>query len=311
MRAITTLLVTSHLASVALAQDPAPAETPPVEAPEDEAPPAQHCTGEASSRWVLHQHLFFQLGPTGLESSLRFGLCFPLVDDPGLLFNSTHVEVGVANLLSPAYVSLGPYVEVIPIAPIVLRLELMPTVYFPFPFDRAGYFGLTSYNDDFRPDALTSDLADSAFGWNFNGIAMLRLRFPSEGTFRVLLLDIFNVEFWSIGDAPFFYLLRRELVLAESDWELTNDAALALEIALDDEMLIRFGVYDSIKWVFASDYVVHHVGAIATMAFQNVSEGVFEVQPLIRFGFYTHHAFREGDPYLLVGATADYDFGGL
>lgn len=309
MRATLTLLSTSLFASVALAQ-PA-VEAADEEAPIERLPPPQHCTGERSSRWVLHQHLFFQVGPTGLESSLRAGLCFPLVDDPGLLWNSTHVEVGVANLLSPAYVALGPYVEVIPIAPIVLRIEAMPTVYFPFPFDRAGYFGLTSYNDDFRPDALTSDLAESAFGWNVNGIAMLRLRFPSEGLFRVLLLDIFNVEFWSIGSEPFFYLLRRELVLAESDWELTNDAALALEIAIEDELLLRFGVYDSIKWVFASDYVVHHVGAIATMAIQNVSGGVFEIQPLIRFGFYTHHAFREGDPYVLIGATADYDLGGL
>jgi hypothetical protein len=281
------------------------------EATEEASVPGQNCSGEGSPRWVLHQHLVFQLGPTGLESSLRMGLCFPLIDDPGLLFSSTHIEVGVANLLSPAYAELGPYVEILPIAPLVLRAEFMPTVYFPFPFDRAGYFSLSGYDADFHPNTLTSDMAGSAFGWNFNFMAMLRLRFPSEGRFRALLLNIFNLEWWSMGDDAFYYLLRRELVVANSEWDIVNDGALALEIALDHDMLLRVGAYNSFKWVAGSDYFTHHVGAIAMLALQDVSDAVFEVTPLVRFGVYTHHRFREGDFYLLVGATADYDLGGI
>jgi hypothetical protein len=253
-----------------------------------------------------------QLGPGGAESSMRFGLCLPLLAGPSILFAYTNIEIGIANYLSPAYGHLGPYVQITPLSPLVLRAELTGVTYWPFPLaDRAGYFPLDGYDAPFEPSDLPSEMAGSATGFNFKATAILRVRVRLGSRVALVLLDLFEAEYWEVGDATHYFLLRRELVTAASEWVLANEILVGAELSITPAFALRAGVYDSLKYVPSVGYRSNQVGAFVMGYWPRASGTVLELQPLVRLGVYTDHAFRQGGLSLLFGALASYDLGFL
>lgn len=286
------------------------------DAPADPQPErvGHHCLDEERTKWVLHHLLVAQVNPAGAESSARLGLCTPLITRPGVLFAYTSLEVGVLKYLSPAYGQLGGYVQVTPLSLLQLRAELSGLTYWPFPFDRAGYFDLAGYGADFTADALPRAQAGSATGWNLNLIGVLRLRIPLSPRLAAVVLSMWTAEHWVVGDADFYFNLRRELPLARRDWIVTNESVAAAELSVDASWRLRLGLFESWKHVPASDYGANLLGLFLGAHWPRPTgllEGMRDLQPFLRVGIYTAHRFREGTVYGLAGVLSSYDLGGL
>lgn len=293
------------------AGEPAPAAEPeerPSRAASEAERPGRHCAGEPVAKWVGDQLLAVQTNPLGLETVVRAGACIPLFRMPGVLFEQTQLQVGVSTFLSPAYAHVGGYVQLTPLSLLQLRAELTGIGMWVFPSDRGAYFALDSYDADYRDEVLTSEVGESATGWNLNLTAILRLRVP-VGPIALIAVDSFGMERWSVGDGSHFVLLRHDVASAQSDWIAVNDALLLAEIPLSDSIALRVGAFDALRWVPEAGYVRNLVGGIATLVLARPTGAIFELQPLVRAGIYTHHAFRESELSIVVGATAAYDFG--
>lgn len=281
------------------------------DAPEAEA---RHCLHDARSKWVLHSLLAGQVNATGAELSARLGLCVPLFTRPSVLFARTHVEVGLVEYLSPAYGQLGGYAQVTPLSFLKLRSELSGLAYWPFPFPRAGYFGLESYEADFGSEALPKEEARGALGWNLNLIGILQLRLPLGGRVSAVVYSMWTAEHWNVGSAPFYFNVRRDLPLARRDWVLTTESVVAAEIEVTPSWSLRPGVFDSWRAVPASGYAANEVGLFAGAHFPRpawLPGSVHDFQPFVRVGVYTAHRFRTGTLSALAGIMTSYDLGPL
>ena len=303
------LVLLFTIASPAGAQDEAAPSDDELSDPDPEVV-GHHCLDEEKSKWIGHQLLGGQLNPAGIEISGRYGLCFPFITTPGPLFAYTSLEVGVVEYLSPAYGELGGYVQLTPISILQLRAELMGLAYWPFPFPRAGYYGdLTGYDADFTPDALPAEDAGSATGWNLNLFTILRLRIPLSEKLGIVALSMWSYEYFDIGDGDYYFPVRRDLIVAQSDWMIASESFVAAEYAVTDALRLRVGLYDSFRTVPASGYSANQVGLFLGAHWPVASELLKDVQPFVRFGIYTAHEFRTSEPSLLFGSLWSYDFG--
>lgn len=270
----------------------------------------KHCAGEPSARWVGDQILGFQTNPVGLETVVRVGPCVPLITTPGPLFDYTNFTVGFVNVLSPAYDQPGVFAQLTPLSVLILRAEVMAVGMWNLPFGRAAYFGLDSYNADAREEVLTTDVGASALGWNAIFTAVLRASVP-VGPVNLIVLNALSSEYWSLGDASHFLVLRYDLIAARHDWLVIDESMLLTEVPFSDSLALRVGAFDSMRYVPNSDYVRNQVGGIVTLNIKHPMDGVAELQPLLRLGVYTNHVFRENELSLVAGVTANYDFGAL
>jgi hypothetical protein len=297
---------------VALLAAPASAVAGEAEAPAPSEEPAQpppvgkHCADQDGSHLVWHQLLVGRINPLGIEHSGRFGVCAPLVRHPSILLNRTNIETGAVHQLAPAYGHLGGYVQLTPLSVLQLRAELSALRYWPFPVKRSGYFRLQSYDDRHEPDVLTTDIAESANGMNLNLIASPRFKIPI-GPVSIVGLDVFSWEYWAVGDAPFYVNPRRELVLKRQDRLIANEAMLMVELGLTDGLNLRVGGFDALAYGIGSEVVNNAVGGLAMLHWPEAHAVLRNLTPFVRAGAYTHHAFREGQFVLYLGALGTFD----
>lgn len=290
---------------------PVRAETEEPDREQDAAEPSgQHCVGAGSSRWVWHHMLLGQYAPWGLEHTGRAGYCTPFVRRPGMLWSMTHAEVGVVEILSPAYGNVGGYVQVAPISPLVLRVEVTYMAYWPFPMDRAGYFSRSGYDDDVRPEVLPYEQADSAQGFNVNVVAVLRAK-VDLGRVALVVLNALTISFWQMGDADYYVQPRYELVMANADWALNNEAFLMVEIPLPRDTGLRVGLYDSLRYGIGSAHVNNNVGLVVMPSWEEAGRSVRGLAPFFRIGMYTDHDFRQADVTLYLGLLMSFDLNAL
>lgn len=164
--------------------------------PEAEAQPDPvDADDEGLSRGLRHEsHLQIRAQPIGLSLLSDTAFRLPLWDSDNDLLADTYVDGGIATALSPAYAWAGPYVELLPVAVLNLRVSAQGKGYF-------GTFGYLHVPDDgdWTPDALdeTADqgLGQSATGWRVEARAtpqMLigRVVFTGETSVHRMEMDV-------------------------------------------------------------------------------------------------------------------------
>lgn len=266
----------------------------------------RHCLGEQRSKFVIHQLLGGQYNPWGAENTMSIGICSPLITRPGILFDYTNIEVGLVSILSPVYNHVGPYLQLTPLSVLQLRVEMTWVAYWPFFFDRAGFYGREGYGDDYRNSALPSENAETATGWNISFSAVLRARVPI-GPVAIVLYDQLTYEHWSLGDEPFYVNLKRDLIFERMDWVLTNEAILCVEIPLNSNLNLRVGGFDSLRYLPRSGGLNNLVGGMVMLNIPRGGRTTRDVSPFVRVGGYSHHSFRRGEVSAVVGLTMSYD----
>ncbi len=265
----------------------------------------------AQTRVVVHQQLIALLNPMGAQHTARLGVRSPLGDQDALLFGGAHAEAGVVSYLAPVFAIQGGYLEVSPLSFLVLNAEMTGAAVWPIGMDGAGYYGLGGYDDaDVVGQTLAADRGASATGWGVRLGAQLQGAIPL-GDVRLLLVDGASFNHESMGGASHYYNLRYDLVLAQQDWVLENDAYLLGEGRLASDVVLRAGAFDNLRYVFGSGYVGNQVGAIAAVTFEDVDPRMPGLSVYVRGAYYTHHVSRQDELTVLGGLSIDYDLGGI
>lgn len=261
-------------------------------------------------RGVIHQQLALLLNPMGAQHTLRLGIRDDIGDQEELLFSGAHAEAGVVSYLSPVFAIQGGYLEVSPLSFLVLRAELTQASVWAIGMDKSGFYGLDGYDADVQPQTLTADRGGGATGWSAAFGAQLQGAIPL-GDLRILIADALSLEHRSLGESPYYYSMRWDLVLARQDWLVTNEAYLLGEGHLAPDVVLHGGLYDDLRFVPASGYLGHQVGPIAALTFEEIDPALSSLTIFVRGGYYTDHVTRGDELTVLGGVSVDYDLGAI
>lgn len=279
------------------------------QAPRPAPPQGRHCLDESRTRVLLSHTLAGQINPLGSEHHLVLSACKPLFTQPGLLFDYSNVEAGIASYLSPAYTQFGGFVSVTPISLLQLRAELTGVQIWSIPINGAGYFDFPGYGADYSSSAQPSEKGTQAGGAVISLSANLRGQVSLTGSLGLLFTNTFLAEHWWIGQKPYYHNLRRDVILAQSDWVFKNSTALLAEIPITPNLAVRAGLANDLVIVPESGEISDIAGVLGTLMIRRVTESVRNLQPFLRLGIYTPPSFHKG-LYLLVGANVLYDLYG-
>jgi hypothetical protein len=97
--------------------------------------------------------------------------------------------------------------------------------------------------------------------------------------------------------------------MAREDWILANEAFFGFETPILPDFGLRYGGFDSFRYVPANDYVGHQLGLFVMGFWPRPDTNVYELQPFIRAGYYIDHAFRGDSFSVLAGVITQYDLG--
>lgn len=255
----------------------------------------------AQLRPVMNQRVVGLWNPMGVEHAIGVGLRSPIGDPSELLFSGAHVEIGASNYTSPIYTRTGGYLELSPIAPLVLRVEANHALVWPIGMEGAGYYA----SQDSRMPSLAGEHGGTASGWDARASAVLQMAFP-VGPMRLVLWNEAALELVQLGDAPYHYSARHDAVLARRDAVVGDWGMAMLELNLDGWML-RLGAYDEVRVVPRSGWLSNQVGGVAMLSTDRPVPEVGNLTAFVRAGAYTNHERRAGDPTVLVGVMARYE----
>lgn len=271
----------------------------------------RHCAGRGRSQWVISQLLAAQHNPDGALNLLRVGACIPLNTTPGVLNDYTNLEFGIVNELSPSFVRGGGYAQITPLSFLQFRISASALVYWPLPTNRTGYNPVDGYDSRYDPAALPQGVGYVAGGWNADFIGIFRAKVPFNETWALLVVNIFNLSYFDIGDADYYLNLRWDVILQQQDWMFNNEAMLGIEARINSDFGVRLGLYDSFRHVFESGYDGHQVGIFAMGWWPNPSDAVWDLTPFVRAGTYIDHAFRAETFSVTGGVMTQYRLGDM
>lgn len=270
-----------------------------------EAAGGRHCMGEARSKLLLSNGLYAQTNPLGLQDQLEYAGCLPLVRRPGPLFAYTNLQAGLVVNATPVYVTPGAFVSAAPLSVLELRAEAAAVRAWSIGSDGSGYFPRSGPDEQFQ--RLPGALARSAKGATATLTATLRARFELLRSWSIVAVDSYAHAYWRLGDAPWYYNPRHDLVMARRDWVGRNTAALLLERELSERLTVRAGATDELTWLPRSGYRANILAGLFSAQLSRWPGAWGETQAFVRIGAYTEHAFRTGQLQTLAGIAVTFD----
>ncbi len=194
--------------------------------------------------------------PLGVQLVSQFLYRVPLARSTGILWESTKIDFGVINTLSPAYELAGVFVDVEPIAFFDLALTAQFTGYFS-----ALGFGLVDlpgYAAGFDKASVSELTQSGAAGYMLGAAPTLKVAF---GPFAAL--ETFSVTYFHVGDGSgYFFEWIANCALGKSDYELSNQ--LYGLVTIFPGLLAGFNDYLLI--VPGSAYISHRVAGVGVLA---------------------------------------------
>lgn len=275
------------------------------------APAGKHCLDENRTKVILNQTLAGQINPLGAEHHLLLSACVPLIQTPGVLYDFTNIEGGLVNYLSPTYVHQGGFLSITPLSVLQIRAEFTGIYIWSIPLDGAGYYPYQSFEGDFSNAARPAEIAGHARGSSFGLSATLRGKIDLPKELDLLLVNTTLVEQWNIGSAPYYYNLRRDIILQQSDWTVRNTFASLVEIPITQNFAVRAGLTDELTMAPSSGYATNVAALLATGLVRRYGDTLRNLQLFVRAGIYTHHAsankFRTAEANAIAGVNVLYD----
>jgi hypothetical protein len=275
------------------------------------SPTGKNCLSEPERKLILDETMLGATNPLGLEHRLRLSMCWPLIEEPGILFDYTALELGVLNYISPTQLHVGAFARLVPLSFLVLRAEGAGFYMWPLPISGTGYIRLPSYTPfteaAINPPEGAPNQGETAAGARVLLSAALQGELPLSSTWSLIGYDAVSEEYYRVGPGPYFYNIRSDVILHRSDWVTSNNGVLLAGMRLTELVQLRFGPEDELVYVAGSGYWAHLVGGLAALSFGDVGSVVRSVEIFVRAGVYTRHAFREGTPSFALGIDVKYD----
>lgn len=266
------------------------------------------CLGRPGSRVIDRQLVAGQYNPLGIVHVNRIGVCVPFVRDRGILFDLSAIELGILTDITPSSFQGGGYFKFAPLSILSLSAEFVGLAYYKFPMKRAGYFPVDDYDNSGGNEFLPDD-AGYAGGWRVGLTATLQAAIPLGGRLSLVIVDVFNYDFWHVGEEPFYINLAEDFMMARSDHIIANEGILLLQIDLRSDLKLRIGAYDTFRYVPQSEQRLNVVGGMALLTWAELGRRrrLLNMTPFIRLGAYTHHEDRQGEFTGVLGLSLNFD----
>ncbi|HMU41595.1 MAG TPA: hypothetical protein PKE31_21485 [Pseudomonadota bacterium] len=260
----------------------------------------KHCIDEQKRKLLLEHFMGGSINPLGIENQLILTYCMPFLEKPGLLYDFTKFEFGLANYISPTHLHAGPTVKFAPLSFLILRAELTGFYIWPIPLQGAGYIETQGYND-FNPDTVKPPLgvAKDIFGLRTALGVTLQGAIPLGKRADLLIVNGLTGEYWKVANShftsPFWYVAKLDGIMnGQGDWALINNAALLVSIKASANHAIRFGVADQLLYIPGSGYKGNIAAGLLAWSVSNLRDLAKSFAFFLRVGSFTHHAFRSG-----------------
>ncbi|HND11354.1 MAG TPA: hypothetical protein PLY80_13010 [Pseudomonadota bacterium] len=272
----------------------------------------KHCNDEQKRKLMLEHFMGGSINPLGIENQLILTYCLPFVEKPGILWDYTKLEFGLANYISPTHFHIGPTVRFAPLSFLILRAELTGFYIWPIPLQGAGYIEVQGY-DDFKAETVKPALgvAKDMFGLRTALGVTLQGALPLGKWVDILIVNGLTGEFWRAanGDfaSPFWYIAKLDGIMdGRGDWALVNNAALIVSIKPHKNHAIRIGATDNLLYIPGSGYKGNIAAGILAWSVSNLRDLAKSFAFFMRVGTFTHHAFRSGIT-LAAGLDVTYE----
>jgi hypothetical protein len=277
------------------------------------------------NRLVLNNLLVLRLNPVGLEDQVRFGIQHRLSEESdGPLRRDSFLFAGIAPRINPAFVKIGPSVEIQPLSLLNLRIGLEYVQLF-------GTFGfLQSYGspvdeyDDKRiatcstrsaldqcryqgPDGsevvgATEVRSSAASGLHLMIEPTLQLRFGP-----LALRNKLAIEYWSMGTRPgdrMFYDVTLDTLVPKRGWVIANDLDLLMVTRFRLSAGVRYSLVQSLyqdsdfrpgEDRSPADNMVQRLGPMISYSFFDRGFTAFNRPTLLlSVAWYIDHRYRMG-----------------
>lgn len=276
-------------------------------------------------RLVLNNLLVLRLNPVGLEDQIRFGLQHRLSEEgDGPLKREAFLFAGIAPRINPAFIKIGPSVEIQPLSILNLRVGLeFVQLFGTFGFLQS-YGSATDEYDDKRIAACSTrsalencryqgpDGAEVLGSTEVRSSAAAGLHLMIEPTLQLRLGPIalrnkLAIEYWSMGTRPgdrTFYDVTLDTLVPKRGWVIAND--------LDALFVTRFRLSAGVRYSLVqslyqdsdfragedrerADNRVQRVGPLLSYTFFDRGFTAFN-RPTLLFSvaWYVDHRYRTG-----------------
>ncbi|MDR2589106.1 MAG: hypothetical protein LBC67_06730 [Spirochaetales bacterium] len=215
-------------------------------APETQTPAPKDKKDPAG--WRLSAGIGASVNPLGLTQDTRIYYSQPLFPNlQGLLWDSSRIEAGLHNALTPAFDTLSAYVRIVPVAILDICASAgLSTYYNTFGY---GYSPLSGYSAEWDSRALDKEERTSAEAFQYNLTAVLQ---GKAGPLSFLcatgitLYDLFRPR----TGPGYYYDPSSDTALKRRDSFLTNDTLVLYSLS----PRLTAGLMHSLLWVPASGY---------------------------------------------------------
>jgi hypothetical protein len=210
---------------------------------------------KAAAGFYADQSLQASSIPLGVQSVTRLYYRLPLSKSGGILWESTKIDMGLINQLSPAYDLAGVFVDIEPIAFFDLSLTAQFTGY----FDALGfgYVNVLGFGAAFDNASLEPLSQRNASGYLLSAAPTLKAAFG-----RFAALNTFTITYFHAGAGSGYFFERiANCVLAENDYELANQAYALVTIVPG----LFTGLSDSVLIVPGSGYLSHSMAGVCVV----------------------------------------------
>ena len=258
-------------------------------------------TAQATETRLYYTHLdVVRYNPIGLESRNGLFIHQTLTNSESLLFGHSYVSPGVLVSVNPAYLRVGPAIEVEPIALLKLRAAYEGALFFGT-FDQVlsepGVPDPSLFTDDAR-----SARGDEAYGTTGHHVqldATLQAK-----VWRIVVRSNLTAEWWNVdlreGDDVFFNL-GADSVIPDGGWVISNNADL---LYMQGHLI--FGGRLSSVWPQLGGvkrYDHHRAGPLAAWVIHDAQDKKLEKPTVFaNVAWYLSHRSRLGPiPYVVAG----------
>jgi hypothetical protein len=243
--------------------------------------------------FYLDQSVQASYNPLGLQFVTRAYYRLPLVQKEGVLWESTKIDVGLQNNLSPAYDMVGGYIDIAPIA--IFDIAFTAQAIGFYDLLNFGFYSLSGYSAPFDGAALDALTPKNATGYAVSATPTLKFAVGP-----IAMLDSFSMTYFSVDNGSgFFYERINGCVLAKQDTELINQAYLLATVAPG----VLVGLNDFLLIVPASGYISHRIvamGIYSTRLSPRLSlNAVLQLGTFLQDAYYQYSVYVAGQ----VGIT--------
>jgi hypothetical protein len=275
-------------------------------------------------RFVVNNLLIFRYNPLGVEDQIRGGFQRRLLHSDKLLFRDTFIFFGAAPKLNPAFVKVGPSLELQPLSVLNLRFAAELVDFFgTFGYLQSFTSPLADYSETARSAA--DKIHDAAYGTDGVHVMIEPTLQVKLGPFA--LRDKFAAEYWRMnlhaGDTV-FYDATLDTLVPGNGWVIAND--------LDALYVTKFGLTAGARYTVVhpfyrpsfylpgEDSTINQnghqrLGALIAYTFYDRGFTSFNKPSLLVIcSWYLQHHYRAGGsdnaqsiPYVVVGFAFQSD----